>query len=368
MAITDIDISEELVTNAPSIKYTGNEGPKSPQEEQMIMKQQMNEMDQIQNQEAGDEQMIMEMAGGENNRVRELLLKEETIGLTEDEKEELRALIRTISAGLPEGNVGDMAMKSGLIDEYRNYKMGQEDAGEKFMSPRDYYQSQEQDRIGVAYGGIMGLDGRRKYGFGSKFKKFVRKIIPNEVAAVAEKAAPFIALAAPQFALPAAIAGGLGSFDRTGRIGSSLASGLKTYGLGQISPGLPGLRNVEGTGMFSKTGAMGGKYNLKNIMAAKGKAVDQAAKSGALPYEASEGAIGQNVMADALGGEATAGASNVAKKGFFEAPKKFLGQTLDKVNQYVPKSFGALNPFGENFDLKQAAGAFGIFKGVSKII
>ena len=37
MAITDIDISEELVTNAPSIKYTGNEGPKSPQEEQMMM-------------------------------------------------------------------------------------------------------------------------------------------------------------------------------------------------------------------------------------------------------------------------------------------------------------------------------------------
>ena len=38
MAITDISISEELETNAPSIKYSGNEGPKSPQEmEQMIM-------------------------------------------------------------------------------------------------------------------------------------------------------------------------------------------------------------------------------------------------------------------------------------------------------------------------------------------
>ena len=40
MAITDIDISETLETNAPSIKYRGNEGPKSPQEEQMIMEQQ----------------------------------------------------------------------------------------------------------------------------------------------------------------------------------------------------------------------------------------------------------------------------------------------------------------------------------------
>ena len=30
MAITDINISEELTTNAPSIKYRGNEGPKAP--------------------------------------------------------------------------------------------------------------------------------------------------------------------------------------------------------------------------------------------------------------------------------------------------------------------------------------------------
>ena len=30
MAITDIQISEELETGAPSIKYTGNEGPQAP--------------------------------------------------------------------------------------------------------------------------------------------------------------------------------------------------------------------------------------------------------------------------------------------------------------------------------------------------
>ena len=30
MAITDIQISEELQTGAPSIKYRGNEGPKAP--------------------------------------------------------------------------------------------------------------------------------------------------------------------------------------------------------------------------------------------------------------------------------------------------------------------------------------------------
>jgi len=47
-----------------------------------------------------DKEGIM-MVGGENNRVRELLLKEETEGLSEDEKEELRQLIKTISAQAP---------------------------------------------------------------------------------------------------------------------------------------------------------------------------------------------------------------------------------------------------------------------------
>jgi len=43
MAITDINISEELTTNAPSIKYRGNEGPKSPEEQQQIMMAQLEE-------------------------------------------------------------------------------------------------------------------------------------------------------------------------------------------------------------------------------------------------------------------------------------------------------------------------------------
>ena len=37
MAITDISVSEELMTNAPSIKYRGDEGPKSPQEMEKII-------------------------------------------------------------------------------------------------------------------------------------------------------------------------------------------------------------------------------------------------------------------------------------------------------------------------------------------
>ena len=229
MGITDIDISTELETNAPSIKYTGNEGPKSPQEEQMIMQQQMQEMDRIQNQEAGDEQMIMEMAGGENDRVRELLLKEETIGLSEMEKEELRALIKTISAS----------------------------------------RQQQIPRQMAAFGGIMGLDGRRQYGLGSKFKKFVRKIIPNEVADIAVKAAPFVA---PFNPIAAGLMSGIGSFDKTGRIGSSLKSGLKNYAMGQLARGIGGgTGNLQGASLKTMPGQTGfGSYFSSPIQSTGG--------------------------------------------------------------------------------------------------
>ena len=43
MGIEDIQISEELQTNAPSIKYSGNEGPKSPQQMQEMMMAELEE-------------------------------------------------------------------------------------------------------------------------------------------------------------------------------------------------------------------------------------------------------------------------------------------------------------------------------------
>ena len=42
--------------------------------------------------------------------------------------------------------------------------------------------------------GVGSLVGREKFGLGSKFKRFVRKVIPNEVADIAVKAAPFVLL------------------------------------------------------------------------------------------------------------------------------------------------------------------------------
>ena len=47
MAITDINISEQLETDAPSIKYTGNEGPQNPQQGQEQQQQEVQIAQQI---------------------------------------------------------------------------------------------------------------------------------------------------------------------------------------------------------------------------------------------------------------------------------------------------------------------------------
>jgi hypothetical protein len=91
-------------------------------------------------------------------------------------------------------------------------------------------------------------NGREKFGLGSKIKKFVRKIIPNEVSEIAVKAAPFVA---PFNPLLAGAMAGIGGFDQTGRIGSSLKSGLLTYGGGQLGRYIGGAGFQEGFNPFA---------------------------------------------------------------------------------------------------------------------
>ena len=217
MGIEDIQISEELETNAPSIKYSGNEGPKSPQEEQIIMQQQMQEMDRIQNQEAGDEEMMMA----------DSLLQEEYLKYVFEMEEQ--------------------GLQPMSFREFRDQIMSEAQmSSAQTMAPRQM----------AAYGGIMGIDGRRQYGLGSKFKKFVRKIIPNEVAKVAEVAAPFVA---PFNPIAAGLMSGIGGFDRTGRIGSSIKSGLMNYGMGQLARGVGGgMDNLQGMSLKVPGGSSSG--------------------------------------------------------------------------------------------------------------
>ena len=88
-----------------------------------------------------------------------------------------------------------------------------------------------------ADGGIMQVAPREKFGLGSKLKKFVRKIIPNEVADIAVKAAPFVAPFNPAVA---SAMSGLGTFDQTGSIGQSLKGAGMNYAGGQAARYLGG--------------------------------------------------------------------------------------------------------------------------------
>jgi len=83
------------------------------------------------------------------------------------------------------------------------------------------------------------------FGIGSAIKDAFRKAVPNELAEVAVKAAPFVAPFNP--AIAAAMAG-LGSFDQTGRVGSSIKSAGKTYLGGQALRGIGGAGFQTGFG------------------------------------------------------------------------------------------------------------------------
>jgi len=177
MAITDLQVSDTLETSAPSIRYEGNEGPKSPEEQQQMMLAQ-------------------------------------------------------------------------LEQEYENYKIQQiEIDPAKVLSFEEWYQSEYQAaRQGVAHGGVM----RQRYGLG----KLIRKLIPNEIAKVAEVAAPFVAPFNPAVA---GLMGGLGSYDRTGKLGGALKSGLMNYGMGQGARYLGGgTGNLQGNPFSAKGGAFRG--------------------------------------------------------------------------------------------------------------
>ena len=120
-------------------------------------------------------------------------------------------------------------------------------------------QMQRQLRRG---GGITSIAPREQFGLGSKLKKFVRKAIPNEIADIAVKAAPFVAPFNPQLAGAMA---GIGSFDQTGSLSGALKSGALTYGGGQLARYVggagfqnPAMGNFGLSGFSSPIGAQTG--------------------------------------------------------------------------------------------------------------
>ena len=99
-------------------------------------------------------------------------------------------------------------------------------------------------------GGIT--NARQGYGIGSWVKEKIRKIIPNELADIATKAAPFVA---PFNPIAAGLMRGVGRFDQRGSMSDALKQGLLTYGGGQLA------RHLGGAGVqesWSPMGGMGG--------------------------------------------------------------------------------------------------------------
>ena len=105
-------------------------------------------------------------------------------------------------------------------------------------------------------GGITNISPRQNFGLGSKLKRAVRKLIPNEVSKVASAAAPFVAPFNP--ALAAGMAG-LGSFDQTGSISDAFKRGALTYGGGQAA------RYIGGAGFQGNPFQGGMQGTLQNF-------------------------------------------------------------------------------------------------------
>ncbi len=100
-------------------------------------------------------------------------------------------------------------------------------------------------------GGIASVPRRQRYGLGSKWQDFkdkvvdkFQKIVPNEIADVATKAAPFVAMIPGQQGT-AALMRGLGRLDQRGDLGDALKQGALTYGFGKYVA--PSIREGVGT-------------------------------------------------------------------------------------------------------------------------
>jgi hypothetical protein len=139
MGIEDIQISEELQTNAPSIKYSGNEGPKSPQQMQEMMMAQIEE---------------------EYSKYLDDMIEQ---GLDPMSFEQF--LDQVMAEGQMSGGTPLPNDPTKPVNPFQPKPTGP-------VLP---------DRQMAAYGGIMGADGRKQYGIGSFFQKYIKDPIEMAV-------------------------------------------------------------------------------------------------------------------------------------------------------------------------------------------
>ena len=121
-------------------------------------------------------------------------------------------------------------------------------------------------------GGITSVVPREQYGLGSKIKDRIRKLIPNELASVAVKAAPIVAPFNP------AVAGlmrGIGRFDQRGSISDALKQGVGTFAFGKAVGKQVGQKVIQvlGSQRFNmegfKQGPIGSLFNKQAVKDSK---------------------------------------------------------------------------------------------------
>jgi len=215
-------------------------------------------------------------------------------------------------------------------------------------------------RQGAAFGGIMGLDGRKQYGLGSR----LRKLIPNEIADIAVKAAPFVA---PFNPLAAGLMSGIGGFDQHGSISKGLKSGLMNYGLGQAG------RYIGGAGMQTGINPMSGMSNASSSGIGKYLTSPSGTKTGLGKYFSNKAVdTGQTLNEQGLQEIVDNAALEnlpVEKQISGRAQDAFIKNTqaknltlLDKFKSYVPTSLADLK------DPKKLLGGAGILTLGTKLL
>ena len=222
-------------------------------------------------------------------------------------------------------------------------------------------QMQRQLRRG---GGIMNIAPREQFGLGSSFKKFVRKVIPNEVSKVATIAAPFVAPFNP--ALAATMAG-VGSFDQTGSLSKALKSGALTYGGGQAA------RFIGGAGFQGNplnepliSSPLGTDTGIGKILSDRAAAKGQALRLEGVKGIGSEGLTGSDVggnitLAESAGG--TSASPTILAEQMSEASltPRTITETITKSDSKTVTGLLKNKKYGEAAKLAAEKGLKSIF-------
>ena len=188
-------------------------------------------------------------------------------------------------------------------------------------------------------GGITNVVPRTNYLFGG-IKKRIRKLIPNELADIAVKAAPFVAPFSPG---TAALMRGIGRFDQRGSLSDAVKQGLGTFAFGKFAGKIPGTQDYFGRGMEGAKRLAGDiRTKASSLFEAQAKDPNITSKDPTkmipqVPKKGITGAIKtalkelpKGIRGQLIAGTATAGASLLASyfQGEFREPEP--GETQDE--------------------------------------